>query len=77
MPGVYQRNGLVLFLRVPYALAKGHITIMPVILPEFDEEQFPFALFPLNRLYVTSDYDVFLEKILDVVRFVREHLRLD
>lgn len=38
-----------------YALSKKTVTIIPVVVPEFDEQRFPLVLFPLARIYIKED----------------------
>src|SRR5690242_9385488 len=38
-----------------YAISRGHVAIIPVVVKDFDEHMFPFELFPISRLYMTDE----------------------
>lgn len=57
-----------------YALSKKSVTIIPVMMPGFDEEKFPFELLPLARCYLRDgpDYEDSLGEIAALVKFAKE-----
>jgi hypothetical protein len=57
-----------------YALSTKSVTIIPAIVPGFDEVQFPFELFPLTRCYLRDGkgYPRSLEEISALMKFAKE-----
>jgi len=56
-----------------YALSKRNITIIPVVIPGFDEERFPIELFTFNRVYIEDHTNNnSFENIVTLVEFARD-----
>ncbi len=56
-----------------YAISRRDVTIIPVVINDFDESLFPIELFPISRLYLTEDYDSSFEDIITFLKFAREN----
>lgn len=56
-----------------YAISRRDVTIIPVVLNDFDESLFPIELFPISRIYLTEDHDSSLEGIIAFLNFAREN----
>jgi hypothetical protein len=56
-----------------YALSKKNITIIPVVVPGFDEDRFPIELFTFSRVYI-EDYsnNNSFENVVTLVEFARD-----
>ncbi|HEV7645451.1 MAG TPA: toll/interleukin-1 receptor domain-containing protein [Pyrinomonadaceae bacterium] len=56
-----------------YAISRRNVTIIPAVSPDFDENLFPFELFPMSRIYLTGNYSSSIENLVALLHFAREN----
>lgn len=56
-----------------YAISRNTVTIIPIVVTDFDESEFPLELFPMPRITMTADYEGDLEKIMALLEFAKDN----